>query len=349
MPKLRCHLKHHRVRAGLSQQALARAVGVSRQALIAIEAGRQTPSTHLSLLLARTLRCQVEALFALPDPASLSALLPAGAAAGRVILGQVGGQWVAHPLALDDPQAADGILLDSGRVQPLVDAATAAGDTVLVAGCAPLLGLLASHHRAARVRWLAASSGRALDLLESGLVHIAGVHFFDAAHAAANRRAIEHRFAGRAMRVVNLVCWRQGLLTAPGNPLGIAGAEGLMQPRLRFARRSPDAGASKLLHDLLGVPPLPQGPLAAGHLEVAQLIRMGAADAGVAIEAAALAAGLDFQPLSEERFDLVFPAELADSPMLQRMLNVLGSWSFRTEASHIPGYDLTLSGTAAAA
>lgn len=348
MKTLHCQLRDHRVRAGLSQQSLAEAVGVSRQALIAIEAGRQVPSTRLSLLLARTLSCRVEALFSLPAPAPLTARLPAGCAPGRVALGQISEQWVAHPLALDDPRAADGILLDSGQVQPLGETMSAR-DTVLVAGCAPLLGLLAGQRPDVRVRWLAASSGRALDLLDAGLVHVAGLHFFDATNAAANRLAIQQRFAGRPMTVVNLVRWRQGLLTAPGNPLGISGAADLVQPRLRFAHRSPDAGASKLIQDLLGDRPLPPGPLAAGHVDVARLIRAGAADAGVAIEAAALAAGLGFQPLSEERFDLVFPAELATGPMLQRMLDVLVSWSFRTEAGHLPGYDLALCGATEAA
>ena len=348
MSDLRCQLRRHRARAGFSQQALAQAVGVSRQALIAIEAGRQIPSTRLSLLLARALRCRVEELFALPEPALLTARLPEGAAEGRVVMGRVDGQWVAHPLASDAVCSADGILLSSGRVQPLGEV-TEAGDAVLIAGCAPLLGLFSGRHPDVRVRWLAASSGRALDLLDAGLVHVAGLHFFDAATDEANRRAIQQRFAGRAMAVVNLVCWRQGLLIAPGNPLGISGVAGLAQPRLRFARRAPDAGASKLIRSLLGAHTLPKGPLAAGHLDVARLIRAGAADAGVAIEAAALSAGLGFQPLSEERFDLVFPAELADDPMLQRVLDVLGSWSFRTEASHIPGYDLSLSGTMEAA
>jgi putative transcriptional regulator len=58
-------LKTHRDRLGLSQQALADLVGVSRQAVISIEAGRQVPSTSLGLRLARALRCGVEDLFKL--------------------------------------------------------------------------------------------------------------------------------------------------------------------------------------------------------------------------------------------------------------------------------------------
>jgi putative transcriptional regulator len=52
---------------GLSQQALAERVGVSRQAVLSIEAGRQVPSTALALQLAHTVGRSVEDLFACPS------------------------------------------------------------------------------------------------------------------------------------------------------------------------------------------------------------------------------------------------------------------------------------------
>lgn len=348
MSDLTCQLKRHRERAGLSQQALASRIGVSRQALSAIEAGRQVPSTRLSLLLARALSCTVEDLFTLPGADTLAVRLPADARAGRVVLGQVGGQWVGHPLSDLDIGLADGILLESGRVQPLSPLASTG---LLVAGCAPLLGLLSqrvSLHRDARISWLPAGSGHALSLLADGLIHVAGLHFFDADsdRAAANRAAIQARFPGRRMVVVNLVCWRQGLLSAPGAGIGLAD---LTRPGLRFARRGEGSGASKLVRGLIGDQAMPTGPLAGGHLEVARLVAAGAAEAGVAIESAALAAGLSFLPLSEERFDLVYPAEMTGHPALSRMLDVLTDRPFRTEAAHIPGYDLSRSGSTEAA
>ena len=56
-------LRQRRQQAGLSQAALSERVGVSRQALAAIEASRQVPSTTLALELARQLRCSVETSF----------------------------------------------------------------------------------------------------------------------------------------------------------------------------------------------------------------------------------------------------------------------------------------------
>jgi putative transcriptional regulator len=47
----------------LSQAALARAVGISRQTVIAIEKGRLVPSTLLALRLARFFRASVDEIF----------------------------------------------------------------------------------------------------------------------------------------------------------------------------------------------------------------------------------------------------------------------------------------------
>ena len=345
-------VRHHRHALGLSQQALAERVGVSRQAILAIESGRQVPSTRVSLLLARALRCRVEELFALPQPDALAVhLAPTSAQdpwdappVSRVVLGQVRDRWVAHRMAPGSPQAADGVLLDDGtHVEPLAPLEVLA-EQATVAGCAPLLGLLQDPSSAVRpARWIPSSSGRALDLLAEGLVHVAGVHLLDADGHTANVPAVRARLPDQEMVVVNLTRWRQGLVLPPGNPLGISDVADLLQPGLRLASRGAGAGATKLLKARLPGPP-PPGPFARGHAEVAQLVRVGAADAGVAIEAVALALGLDFLPLAEERFDLVIPRDLLQDPAVARLLDAIAGREFRADASRMPGYDLDLAG-----
>lgn len=61
------HLRAHRTAAGLTQAALADAIGVSRKTINTIENGIFTPSTRLALQLAEELDCSVHDLFALPD------------------------------------------------------------------------------------------------------------------------------------------------------------------------------------------------------------------------------------------------------------------------------------------
>jgi molybdate-binding protein len=150
------------------------------------------------------------------------------------------------------------------------------------------------------------------------------------------------------MLVANLTRWRQGFVVADGNPLGIRTAADLARAKLRFAQREQGAAAHGLVARLLATEGASgvvlAGPLAAGHAEVAQLVRCGAADIGVAIESVALAAGLDFVPLSEERFDLVVPAEWAETPPVSRLLDALDDRSFRAEVAQLPGYDAEIAG-----
>ena len=66
--KLGNHLRRCRFDRGeMSQEALANAVGVTRQTIISIEKGRFVPSTLLALKLARFFELSVEQIFYLTD------------------------------------------------------------------------------------------------------------------------------------------------------------------------------------------------------------------------------------------------------------------------------------------
>ncbi len=374
MPETQLHntLRRYRRDLGLSQEALGDRVGVSRHAIMAIEAGRQVPSTTLALRLANTFDCAVKDLFRLDPVTELEVRLPPHRPAAttsppipssRVAVGRVGGGWTAHPLPAHATGAADAIVVDGGadvsrdapsaRVRPVRDMRQLERN-VLVAGCAPLLANLA--HRVgegsvdARATWIPASSHRALDLLAAGMVHIAGLHLSGGASREANADAVRRRFPGKRMVVVNLTRWHQGFVVAARNPLEIRDAADLLRPGVRVVGREPGTGADELFARLLADEPGGQpdfsGPVAEGHLDVARRVHCGAADAGVAIESAALAWGLGFVPLVEERFDLVIPASIAEAPPVARFLDTLDDPGFRTEAASLPGYDTSISGHA---
>lgn len=57
------NVKQHRERAGLSQEALARQLGVSRQTVVNIERGRSEPHVFLALAIATTLGVAIHELF----------------------------------------------------------------------------------------------------------------------------------------------------------------------------------------------------------------------------------------------------------------------------------------------
>ena len=65
--KLRNNLEELRKSAGLTQQELSESAEVSRKSINAIENGVYIPSTVLALKIAKTLGCDVEDLFQLPE------------------------------------------------------------------------------------------------------------------------------------------------------------------------------------------------------------------------------------------------------------------------------------------
>jgi molybdate-binding protein/transcriptional regulator with XRE-family HTH domain len=350
---IRNDLRRRRELAGEAQHALAARAGISRQALSALEAGRAVPSVAVALRLARALGTRVEDLFALDDE-TLEAE-PAGCArTGRVALGRVDGRWVAHFLAPEDVlRAADGLVEGAGpegrvRVRPLAPV-DELGRALLLAGCAPPLALLAERS-GERATWIAEPSEAALDMLARGRVHVAGAHLLDEASGEFNVAAAR-RIVGPQARVVTLARWEQGLVVAPGNPLGLRTVADLLRPGLRFAGREPGAGAHRLLERLArreGLPvPAPGGPVVRGHMEVAQAVALGAADAGIAIRAAALAWGQGFVPLAEERFDLVLRGD--PDPRLDRLLDALDGRPFRRELASLGGYGVEETGQQVAA
>lgn len=56
-------LRKYREKHGLTQERLAKKVGVTRQTIISIERGKYIPSLELSLKFARAFKCKVEDLF----------------------------------------------------------------------------------------------------------------------------------------------------------------------------------------------------------------------------------------------------------------------------------------------
>ncbi|HEY8208441.1 MAG TPA: substrate-binding domain-containing protein [Myxococcaceae bacterium] len=345
-------LRRARLDQELTQQELAERAGISRQSLNALEGGRAVPGTDVALRLSRALGRRVESLFSLAGGPSVHAEIAGEAPneGGRLALAEIDGRWVARALGPDDPAAADG-LMRRGQVKPL-GVLDRARKRLVVMGCAPVLGVLASrlgHDAALPVSWVRGSSGAALNALERREVHVAGIHLRDEATGSQNVSHVQGRFPEQPMLVVNLVSWEQGIVVAPGNPLRLRKAADLLRPGLRLVRREADSGAEKLLAVAVergGGPlaPAAVGQIAAGHLEVAQRVSLGAADAGIAIRAAALAFKLPFIALAQERFDLVIPRRLATDARVERLVETLSEPAFKRELGALGGYGSALTG-----
>lgn len=62
------HVRAFRTRTGITQEELARAVGVSRQSIISIEKGQYVPSLPLALSLSAFFDCPTDDLFQRKEP-----------------------------------------------------------------------------------------------------------------------------------------------------------------------------------------------------------------------------------------------------------------------------------------
>lgn len=354
----------------LSQQDVARQVGLSRQSLAAIESGRSSPSVDAALKLARVLQTSVEALFSDPSTDTVEAELASSSTAlpehsrGRVVMARVKDRWVAHSLPsawgggigipADGLAAADAI--EGAGKQPMVEVQPLRShhrDTVLILGCAQGLGLLAGHVRntvdSPRYLALPYSSVAALESLRSGHAHIAGIHLTNEHTGENDLPTIRRKVPGHHY-LFNLVHWEAGLVFSQENPKGIQSGADLLRPDVRLLGRDPGSGARQLLERTLrqhgGNPQtmLATAYQARGHFEVAQLIAAGAADVGVSVRAAAEAWGLAFHPLVQESFDLVVPAHHAEDPRIGRLLDVLRTPAFRRDMEHLGSYDVRSAG-----
>jgi len=358
------------LKSGLKQSELAERAGISRQTLSVLESGRGQPATLIALRLARVLGCRVEELFWLRDEggeltAELAGdVLPRNGHPGRALVGSVANRWVAHALSREDPLAlttpADALFVRSRpsdrrtvRLRPLRPL-EALESNVLLSGCDPGLAVLAGrmHDRwpGQRLCWIPVSSDAALRALGRGHVHVAGAHLFDEESRQYNVPFVRRAFGGRPMVVITFAHLEEGFAVAKGNPRRIRKPEDIAGPGVRFVNREPGAGARRLLDRLLRKARVPASAvkgyekLLGGHLQVAQAVAMGAADAGVVARSAAIAHGLDFVPLSQERFDLVFPKEWGADVRAARIVETLESRAFRRELVSLGGYDTRESG-----
>ncbi|MGQ0623693.1 MAG: molybdopterin biosynthesis protein [Sporichthyaceae bacterium] len=289
----------------------------------------------------------------------------------RVRLGRVGGQTVATPLprgagVLTSLVRADGLLVvpagveghhagDQVSVQLLrgleaiarTIVAIGSHDLVLdVAACAlreldPLCTLASSN----------VGSLGGLIALRDGLCHLAGSHLLDPATGQYTLPAVDQVFTDPdQIAVIRLVHREQGLIVAPGNPLGLGVIADVSRAGVRYVNRQRGAGTRVLFDAELSRAALAPGDICGyareehTHLGVAAAVAAGRADAGLGILAAARAFGLDFVPVAREPYDLVLRADTVEDPLLAPLWALLADADFRTRFEALGGYSCAQTG-----
>jgi len=194
-------------------------------------------------------------------------------------------------------------------------------------------------------------SGAGLAQLLAGQALAAGIHLLHAGTAAYNVPFLAGRPGSGDMVLIEWAKREQGLVVAPGNPLGLSDAADLARGRVRVARRQAGAGAQLLLEALLARTDHTPADLTfleetcPTGFEVGMAILDGRADAGLATRAVARRLHLDFVPLAWERFDLALRRRDWFEPPMQTLAGFCRSDAAHAKAADLLGYDLSGHGT----
>jgi len=224
-------------------------------------------------------------------------------------------------------------------------------NTVVIAGCTPVISLLARAterwHPQLRVHYYFANSMAALRSLCRGEVHIAGMHLYDPRTGEYNVPFVREALTGgKGAVLIALGIWEEGLLVPPGNPMEIQSVSDLVKLGTTIVNRELGSGSRMLLerklveegvslHTLKGF-----DRVVKSHQEVAQSIVSGIADAGISTASVATAFGLGFIPLHRAQYDLVILKEYLEETPVQQLLSTLEHRLVQSQLEILGGYDV---------
>jgi excisionase family DNA binding protein len=265
-------------------------------------------------------------------------------AEGTVPCTKVTGRWL-FPKAELDHWLASSVSRPAGTMRP--------DPAPIVAGSHDPLMEWALRESGSGLATLAVGSEAGFSRFTAGETVAAAIHLhgLDDVELDANVAAMKSRSDLQDAVMIAFCRREQGFLVPSGNPLKLGAIDDVAKTRARIAMRPKGAGAQLLLLALLHrakvsldqlaavTPVCPTGP------DIAQAIRAGRADTGIATRGVANAAGLDFVSLVWEPFDLVMRQRDYFQPPLQLLFNFLHSEELAARARELGGYDLSGAGT----
>jgi putative molybdopterin biosynthesis protein len=183
-----------------------------------------------------------------------------------------------------------------------------------------------------------------LAALSRGECHLAAAHLLDETDGSYNDSFIARFANGADWRRVLVFYRTQGIIVQKGNPKHINSFADLCKGDFVFSNRQPGAGTRVLFDHLLKVNGKKTSEVkgyeqqCTTHMEAANRVSTGLADATLGIKSAADALGLDFIPLAEEPYELVIPAEYMDHPGIKALLDSLKDPEWRRKVEAMGGY-----------
>ncbi|WP_053360496.1 helix-turn-helix transcriptional regulator [Bacillus sp. FJAT-27251] len=190
-----------------------------------------------------------------------------------------------------------------------------------------------------------------LMMLYRGSADIAAIHLLDPASQEYNLPFIRQLFVHEPITVIRLASREQGLIVAKGNPKNIRGIDDFSRKDVTVVNRQKGSGTRFLLDSCLAESKISPEVVKGyeleewTHLGAASHIARGSADAAFGIKHAALQLGLDFIPITHEKFDLVFRQTEQNRTALTHLLDLIHVTAFKESVQKLEGYDASELGT----
>jgi putative molybdopterin biosynthesis protein len=288
----------------------------------------------------------------------------------RVKVGNVGGKFFATPLPRGSgvitsltradgiiriPSLSEGLLENEETEVELLKPLEEIMNTIVMVGShdltldilSNLLGRLyppiffSSHH---------VGSLGGLLAIKKKFCHIAGAHLLDPETGEYNFPYIRQYVKGVKVKIIHLVYREQGFMVQQGNPKKIIGLKDLLRKDVSFINRQKGSGTRILLDHSLKNLSLDSTQIKGyekeefTHMAVASAVASGVVDTGLGILSAGKAAGLDFIPVTTERYDLIIPSLYAEDEKIQKVIETIRSKEFKTRVLQMGGYDVSRTG-----
>lgn len=185
-----------------------------------------------------------------------------------------------------------------------------------------------------------------LMMLYRGQCDIAAIHLLDPASQEYNLPFIHQLFVHESITVIRFASREQGLIVAKGNPKNIHNFHDLTRKDVQFVNRQKGSGTRFLLDSKLAYYDIDPHKINGytteewNHLSTASYISRGMADAAFGIRSAASHLGLDFIPIAQEYFDLVFRFSNENRQSLTNLADYLQTDDFKNSLTDLEGYDI---------
>lgn len=255
---------------------------------------------------------------------------------------------------LEIPADREGLAVDElARVKLLYPESFLRDNLVLAGSNDPLLEmlqeLLITSEEKIQLRLQSRGSQAGIHALIRGEADLTTAHLLDPETGEYNLPYLQ-KIAGEPLELLTLAWRDQGLYLRSDSNLKIKNIRDLKEQDIIFINRQQGAGTRILFDYQLEQSNIKPAEIKGydreeyTHAAIAQAVAVGSADTGLGIRAVAKAFGLDFLPLFSERFEMIYPARLADDYRINKIKEILKGDKFQKYLTEQTGYDLKNTG-----